>query len=867
MANIIGLQQGAPRSRRRPLCGAPGGPTQAGACKYYSYLSMESTLLALRLGGARATVSLAGGPPPKLMLRGPPELATKPAAQLQTRFADGLPMLDGCTCQRAGGGPPMFSLVDYLGAPSALIAGGPNAVSSHASFYSSSSSSRRGDGLVLRSSPWTHPACLASLSSLLQQQQQQQRRGFAAASTAGKKRRKLLEQRRRNWRPPRVSQRYLREEGDAVAPKTPRLGKAGGVRHQERGPFKVEDLAAPGGPGGDEASALRFVARQKKPHEYAMESERRKKEGDSFVPQQQRLQGALLPLAETLPSLQRADFEEETERPSAAVSLGRAQGRFSVRGAYAATERDYFKRFFRDRDRALDGRREALQQIEKQQEQQQAQAMALSRRRYIPPKEYWYAGEHEPPTALTASSLGARDLKFVLMREARRIRLGGAADLSVWGALEARAAVICRDTANVSARTILRMLQAFASVQLPMQPRHVEACMEYAAAAGVALPAASGPAATAAAVAAACAADAVASATIFCLVGCLMRRAIAARQAEMRPENYVHLFQAANSLSKLGLGSHVCVTPLKLVLAVRIPTFTASASAAAKSVSHISRSSSNRRSSSNSSSRKSSCSGSSSSSSRRAVAEFWLIASQLRIAEWLQKPEVYEQLAIETQYFLEVIRNASTATFSDSSDDEEETESLPGRPPLWAVCTPRDDVAQQLQQQQQQQQRSGRRRPEAALREQMQAEAFYTPLEDTDKQHQQQQQQQQQQESEEEAPAEKQQQEQQESKASYSSALHADISRTLSLMGVDHVNAALAGPLKADIFLPGAKAVIEAVAGFQFYSNTQSLTTTSKLAAVAAVVAIVAAAVVATAAAPAVVVATAALAAAFFLAA
>ncbi|KAL8446860.1 hypothetical protein Emag_004621 [Eimeria magna] len=404
----------------RPLCVVRPRSQQAYANS--SHVSMESSRIALRLRGGRATVSLSGGPP-WLRLMGPPELAAKPAAHQHARCADGRSMLDGCTCQRAGGGPPTSSFVCYLGAPSVLSKGGPNMASSHASLYNKSDSNRRGDVVMLHSSPWAPPPCLASWSSLQQQQQQQQqqqRRGFAAASTAAKKRRKLLEHRRRNWRPPKVSQPYLREEGDAVAPKTPRLGKAG-PRHKERGPFKVEDLGAPGGPGGappgDEASALRFVARQKKPHEqhqacaaaadaaaksigccccYAVDSERRKREGESFVPQQQRLQGALLPLAETLPSLQRADFEEETEGSPAAVSLGRPQGRFSVRGAYAATERDYFRRFFRDRDRALDGRREALQQIEKQQEQQQEQAKALSKRRYIPPKEYCLTSKARP---------------------------------------------------------------------------------------------------------------------------------------------------------------------------------------------------------------------------------------------------------------------------------------------------------------------------------------------------------------------------------------------------------------------------------------------------------------------------------------
>ncbi|KAL8274703.1 hypothetical protein Esti_001418 [Eimeria stiedai] len=760
---------------------------------------MKSTRLALRLQGWRAAVFLVGGPP-KPTFRGPPELAVKPAAQQEARFAGGSSVLPGCSFQRVGGASRSSSLAHQLGAPSARSKEAPNAAFLHASLCSNSSSSSGGGVLMLRFSPWTHRAGLVSWSSLQQQQQQQQRRGFAAASTAAKKRRKLLRHRRRNWRPPKVPQKYLREETDAVAPKTSRLGNAK-PRHKERGPYKVEDLGSFGGlgaPSGEEASVLRFVGRQKKPHEVSSCSPPWRHRCPWCV-QQQRRQGALLPLSETLPSLQRTDLKEETEGPSPALSLGRAQGRFSVRGAYAATERDYFRRFFRDRDRALDGQ---PQQQQQQHEHKQEQGQ-LHKRRYIPPKEYWYAGEHEPPTALMASALGARDLKFVLMREARRIRLGGAADLSVWGALEARAAAIWRDTANVSARTILRMLQAFASVQLPMQPRHVEACMQ----------------------------------------------AIVTRQAEMRPENYVHLFQAlarlrlkhricllglqemmlswavlrnnflikaANSLSKLGLGSHVCVTPLKLVLAVRIPTFTAQNCRLVKWVT-----------------------GATLFSSAMLVDFLNCAAKQqkayllqrrprdLQLMELylrLQKPEVYEQLEIETQYFLEVIRNASTATFSDSSDEEEEAGSVLGRPPLWAVCTPRDDVAQRLQQQQQQ--HSGTRRPEAALREQMQAEAFYTPIEAADKH----QQQQQQQESEEEAAVEKdQQQQQQQAKASYSSALHADISRTLSLMGVPHVNAALAGPSKADIYLPRAQVVIEAVAGFQFYANTQTLTTMSKL--------------------------------------
>ncbi|OEH75444.1 RAP domain-containing protein [Cyclospora cayetanensis] len=613
-----------------------------------------------------------------------------------------------------------------------------------------------------------------------------------------------------SWETPR----YLREEGDAVGPKIPRFPENRSLTGG--GSLKVQDLEGLSASRGGDTSGVRFLERQKKPHEYGETSftrQSRTAEPAEGKPHQWK-QAALLPLADAVPSLKKEDIEGPP-------AISKTSSRFALLGAYKGTERDFFKRFFRDRDRALDGKLT----------RPDFKGFALR-----------YSGPYEPPTVFTASTLGARDLKFVLMREAHRIRSGEAVDLSVWKALEARAAAICRDSRNVTARTLLRMLQAFAAVQLPLQPTHVED----------------------------------------------FTRAIVKKQAEMRPENYVHLFQtaqllmalvvrlsgdlcrlrfdlsvyircssassssfltfwtltlcegpcpvavkapnlpyraagddsfAANALSKLDLAAHMSVTPLKLVLAARIPTFTAINCRAVKWGTGVELFSSamlidflN-------------CAAKQQKRHvlQRHSRDLQLMELYLRV----QKPEVYEQLDLETQYFLEVIRNASTATFSDSSDDEEYTGEPDGitqsDSPSWGVWARRsipDEVCEPT--------------PGPAYREAMEAESFYTPAEPKPQ-------------SRLEPPAgvggppQDKAGEAELTKANgteteevcthavFSSALHRDISRVLNLMEVPHINSASAGPLKADCYLPHARAVIEAVSAYQLYTNTQTPTTLSRL--------------------------------------
>ncbi|CDJ64126.1 hypothetical protein, conserved [Eimeria necatrix] len=806
--------------------------------------------------------------------------------------------------------------------------------------------------------------CRSSSASLPQQQKQQQRRDRRNSSEdagIGSPRR-----------------RYLREEGDAAGPKNPRLRPGGppgdwGPPAAAGGPHKLLDLEGPGGPPEASVSEMRFLERHKKPHEYALERKhaQHSEESEEGSPHQWR-EAPLLPLAEAVPSLKREDLEQMSPATAAAPKS------FGVLGVYKATERDYYRRFFRDRDRALDGQQQPaaaaaaaaagaadgvavagaaaaaavgaavaaavaaagaaaaaatgaaaataasgarklheLQQLQQQQQKQQLLQQATARRkRYIPPKEYWYSGRHEPPTALTAAALGARDLKFVLMREARRIRMGaliapaalaaaagglaapaalaaaakaaiaaaaaaagGAFDLDVWEALEGRAAAICRESRNASARSLLRMLQAFAAVQLPLKQTHMEDFM----------------------------------------------RAITKRQAEMRPENYVHLFQAstagaataaaavlrfgvlgylqalarlrlrhricllglqemllswavlrnnflikaANSLSKLDLATHVLVTPLRLTLASRIPAFTgssfaaATAAAAATCVTLTAVTAA----AAAAAACVSGCGACAATNCRSVkwvtgvslfssamLVDFLNCAAKqekkhllqrhsrdLQLMELylrIQKPEVYEQLDIETQYFLEVIRNASTATFSDCSDTEEEAEGVDdfaaAEVPSWGVCTPRDAPDEGPG--------SGPTPHKAAFRSKIEADAFFTPGERGPP-------------SGSGAPAGAPGPSSSGGEAelgcskvevaaatagaaagphegppaAFSSALHADISRVLNLMEVSHFNSAVAGPFKTDCYLPSKRLVIEGVPSYQLYANTHTPTATSKL--------------------------------------
>ncbi|KFH11983.1 RAP domain-containing protein [Toxoplasma gondii MAS] len=96
---------------------------------------------------------------------------------------------------------------------------------------------------------------------------------------------------------------------------------------------------------------------------------------------------------------------------------------FGAKGLYQENDADYYKRFFKDRYRRLDGKeREAAERLKAE------SANSLAKRRprqpYIPPKKYWYKDNYSSPLPSDVRTLPSLTLKFAMMNEARLVKTG-----------------------------------------------------------------------------------------------------------------------------------------------------------------------------------------------------------------------------------------------------------------------------------------------------------------------------------------------------------------------------------------------------------------------------------------------------------
>eukprot|EP00922_Rhytidocystis_sp_ex-Travisia-forbesii_P029904 GHVS01043863.1.p1 GENE.GHVS01043863.1~~GHVS01043863.1.p1 ORF type:complete len:470 (-),score=61.96 GHVS01043863.1:209-1618(-) len=229
---------------------------------------------------------------------------------------------------------------------------------------------------------------------------------------------------------------------------------------------------------------------------------------------------------------------------------------FRSKGVYCKTDEEYYKAFFRDRDRKLDGKREEVKRLlEKHSEEL---APANNKRKRISAKEYWYKGDYESPCVEDIWNMNSDGLKRTMMNEARLLNKGSKLDVLLWVALMKRASEL---VATVHVRTILRFLQAIASVQIQPTHQHFNTIVQ----------------------------------------------AVYKRNHDMRPHHKIYIFQAfarlrwrderllrdmkemafawamlqpnflikgCNSICKLDLASHIVCKPLRRGLGNRIPFFT-----------------------------------------------------------------------------------------------------------------------------------------------------------------------------------------------------------------------------------------------------------------------------------------------------
>lgn len=135
---------------------------------------------------------------------------------------------------------------------------------------------------------------------------------------------------------------------------------------------------------------------------------------------------------------------------------------FHTKGVYANTE-EYYKAFFKDRDRKLDVVRGQVRQLLSQQAQQEKQWHLRRKKPRIRTKDYWYGGAYNPPNLEEVDSLKGRELKHVLMNEAHQLAKGSRTpNPGLWPALAARAATLRQ---SVAPKSLLRVLQALAAAK------------------------------------------------------------------------------------------------------------------------------------------------------------------------------------------------------------------------------------------------------------------------------------------------------------------------------------------------------------------------------------------------------------------
>ncbi|PHJ24186.1 rap domain-containing protein [Cystoisospora suis] len=467
-----------------------------------------------------------------------------------------------------------------------------------------------------------------------------------------RKRMKRIQNKRMAWRPPNVSQRYLRAEADfnVLSIQRPRTGRLQGG--PETAKKEIVDLGDPGifvasrhhnegGAGFDACSSRpegRSDRRLLKPHEVAkLVQSREKVEGtrdDKTTAAVSHKSEEVAPSRSLTVALRRGHLPACTD--ISPLTAGDVEFD-KTKGLYKENDAEYYRRFFRDRYRRLDGKEREAEKLLKEQTAEDARAQSR-KQLYVPPRKYWYREDYCSPSPSEVRRMPSLELKFVMMNEARQVKKGKLPlNLPLWRAFEGRLVQLGGPNTRVRATTLLRGLQAISNIQHCALPATVDGIV----------------------------------------------RGIMYREASLKPQHYVFLYQslarlryrhvyllnglkemmlswsvlrnnflikAANAVSKLDLADHILVKPLQMTLATRIPGFTASNCRRTKWITVLNL------------------------FSEPMTVAFLKVCEKhetvfrdysrdLQLVELclrLEKPEVYAQLPLTTQYFLECVRKAHT---------------------------------------------------------------------------------------------------------------------------------------------------------------------------------------------------------------
>ncbi|SOV80166.1 RAP protein, putative [Plasmodium reichenowi] len=401
--------------------------------------------------------------------------------------------------------------------------------------------------------------------------------------------RKSWVKRNKKWMLPKVENSYLKQEQDFTVPHkviSTSLNKEY-EKNNIKDNFKCED--------DDNNKYFKNILKELhnnnnknkrnenllKPHEYKKLLNKDKyKKNDDKLNLKDLLRKGTKPINLNMESVDHLKEEKDKEKKKKDIeTFWYMPNPFEKKGVYGMKENSFYKSFLKDRERSLDKINE--KQLNKNDQQLLKQLKKYNnsnnnninnellensisindnqnkeKKIRISPRKYWYDNNYSTPDTNTINTVKARDLRFLMMNEARLVRKGKHIDVELWLCFMNR---VIHLSGIVHVRSLLRYLQTIASVKVINKKMLND---------------------------------------IFC--------EIFKRENDMKPKHYVYLFQScsrlkwndfnliyalknmtlcwsilrnnfliksANSISKLGLASNVYSKALQITLNERLNNF------------------------------------------------------------------------------------------------------------------------------------------------------------------------------------------------------------------------------------------------------------------------------------------------------
>ncbi|CAA9988261.1 RAP protein, putative [Plasmodium knowlesi strain H] len=301
--------------------------------------------------------------------------------------------------------------------------------------------------------------------------------------------------RNKKWMLPRVEKSYLKQEQDFVVQhKTvPQRGGSHGGAEGGRSEVKSEE-AKHGGIHIDYRRILEEATRKEKKHLKPHEYKKLLKQKDSSggrTPNDDKLQLKDLLRSSKGGGTHKAmqidikDYkdEEKEKKKNEMNTFWYMPSPFEKKGVYGMKENSFYKSFMRDRERQLDhidtrklneNEKKLINEMRKNVNNVNGKFLDESvgpldgeqkreKKIRISPRKYWFHDTYCSPDIPSLSTVKARELRFLMMNEARLVRKGKSVDVELWLAFMNR---VLNLSSKVHVRSLLRYLQTIASVKV-----------------------------------------------------------------------------------------------------------------------------------------------------------------------------------------------------------------------------------------------------------------------------------------------------------------------------------------------------------------------------------------------------------------